>query len=107
MKRTSWARGALLLALLAGCGEEASRVVRPYAYNDLQLLSRYTAKEACSCLFVMEMDEAYCRAWVVANPPVATFSFDKEEKTVDSSVLLLWGGHARFIDDQLGCQLDD
>lgn len=91
-----------LLALLLSCGSE----VREYDNNDLQLISGYTAKELCSCLFVMEMDEAYCRAWTKASPSVATARVNREEKTVEAGALLFWGRRARYVDASFGCVLE-
>jgi hypothetical protein len=79
---------------------------RPYDTGDLRLLVRYTAKETCSCTFVMEMDEAFCRAFTRANPPVASSSINRDDKTVSASALLLWSARARFVDDQVGCVIE-
>ena len=79
---------------------------RPYDTGDLTLLVRYTAKETCSCTFVMEMDEAFCRAFTKANPPVASSSINRDDKTVAASALLLWSARARFVDDQVGCVIE-
>lgn len=49
--------GALLPALSA-CERGGRRV---YDNNDLELVTAYTAKDACTCLFVMEREEAFCR----------------------------------------------
>ena len=89
-------------ALLASCSND----IRPYANNDLQLATSYSAKEACSCLFVMEQTEAYCRNWTKASPAVASFRVDWEEKTVESGALLMWGRRARYIDERRGCVLE-
>ena len=97
-------RWAAALSLLAACGNPAGP---EYSHNDLRLITAYTAKNACSCLFVMEMDEAYCRAFAKQAPTVYSLSIDKENQTVGSTALLLWGTTARFIDATVGCQLDE
>jgi hypothetical protein len=102
MKRTVLL-GALLLSLTA-CGSGSSR--RIYDNNDLELVTAYTAKDACSCLFVVEQDEAFCRAFVKANPAVASFTIDREKKAVESSALLLWGARAHYVNEHDGCVLD-
>lgn len=104
MKRTVLAvlLGALLPALSA-CERGGRRV---YDNNDLELVTSYTAKDACSCLFVMEQDEAYCRAWVQASPSVARLTIDPEKKVVETSALLLWGARARYVDARAGCVLE-
>lgn len=94
------------LALLASCaGEKQNGSGQDYAYNDLRLVTGYTAKDACSCMFVMEQTEEYCRAWVKANPPLGRFTYDRNTKTVTSSAALLWSATAKYVDDVVGCQL--
>ena len=94
-----------MLLVLAGtmvaCGSSG------YSRNDLELLTSYTAKETCSCLFVMEQTEEYCRAWTKADPAVAAWSADMDAKTVQSAAGLFWGAKAHFIDEKFGCVLDD
>lgn len=91
------------LFLLTSCGGDGTRT---YERNDLQLLSGYTAKEACSCLFVMEQTEAFCRNWVRASPAVASWSFDEDEKSVRAGAILFWGAKARWVSEKFGCALE-
>lgn len=88
----------LLLLVLGGCER--------YQDNDLELLTAYRAKELCSCLFVMEQTEDYCRAYTVAAPNLATFKIDREAKEVSTSAVLLWGQRARWISAHDGCRLE-
>ena len=76
-----------------------------YRYNDLQLLTAYRAKELCSCLFVIEQSEEYCNNWTTANPDVATFEIDWDNKMVHTESMLMWGASARFQDEKFGCVL--
>ncbi len=101
MRRAWMGLGAALAAL--SCGSPAGRT---YANNDLQLATAYTAKEVCSCLFLLEQSEDFCRAWTKANPNVARFRVDRDTRTVESSALLLWGARARFVDAASGCVLE-
>jgi hypothetical protein len=104
MKRTVLAvLLAALLPALSSCERGGRRV---YDNNDLELVTAYTAKDACSCLFVMERDEAYCRAWVQASPPVARLTIDMEKKVVETSALLLWGARSHYVDARVGCVLE-
>lgn len=96
--------GVLGLLLVGACGGDGA--FKLYDNNDLELVTSYTAKEACSCLFVMEQDEAFCRAWVAASPAVAEFTVDTEAKVVKSNALLMWDAKARFVDDRTGCRLE-
>ncbi len=60
----------------------------------------------CSCMFVMEMDEAYCRAWVKASPDVAKVAFDRANKRVESSAFISVAATAHFVDEKRGCVLE-
>lgn len=88
-------------ALTLSCGD-----LRPYDNSDLQLAPAYGAKELCSCLFVMEMSEDYCRAWTKASPAVANLRIDREAKRVEGGALLMWGRNARYDDASFGCVLE-
>ena len=104
MKRAALAvlLGALLPAL-SSCERGGRRV---YDNNDLELVVAYTAKDACTCLFVMERDEAFCRAFVKASPAVAHLTIDPEQKAVETSAVLLWSARARYVDARNGCVLE-
>ncbi|HEX8820352.1 MAG TPA: hypothetical protein VF794_10535 [Archangium sp.] len=100
-------RLALLLAACAALScERGDTVRRPYDNNDLQLVTSYTAKDFCSCVFVMEMSEDYCRRWTAASPAVATVRVDYQEHTVQTAAALLWGEKARFVNAREGCVLE-
>ena len=91
---------AVALALgVGGC-------VPGYDNNDLQLITAFTAKETCSCLFVMGMSEEYCKAWTKESPAVASWTADPAGKTVEASALYLWGARARYLGTEFGCTLD-
>lgn len=95
----------LSLALLAGCAQDEAKL-RTYDNNDLELISAQSALQTCTCRFVMEMDEAYCKDWVRASPNVARFSVDTVKKTVEASAFVSWVGRAHFVDDKRGCVLE-
>ena len=99
---TTVALSLLALFGVAGCGSEG----RIYDNNDLELATSYTAKEVCSCFFVMEQSEEYCRAWTKASPDVADFSIDTEAKRVSSTALLFWSASAKFTGPEFGCVLE-
>jgi hypothetical protein len=94
---------AALVPALSSCENGGRRV---YGNNDLVLVTAYTAKDACTCLFVMEREEEFCRAFVRASPAVAHLTIDTEKKVVESSALLLWGARAHYVDAQSGCVLE-
>jgi hypothetical protein len=88
-----------------GCAND-NGTPRTFANSDLELAVGNSARMGCSCLFVMEMSEAYCRAWVKASPDVAKVSFDRANKRVESSAFLSWAATARYVDDKRGCILE-
>ncbi len=90
----------LLSLVLLGCADSPG-----YGNNDLQLVTAYTAKDMCSCLFVMEQTEEYCLAWTKASPAVARIRVDHRRKVVSTSAAVLWTGEAEFVDAQQGCVL--
>jgi hypothetical protein len=94
--------GALAVGAVLAC---AGGGVREYANNDLELAAGHAAHDLCSCLFVMNMPEEYCRAWVKASPDVARFSVDQANKTVEASALVLWGARAVYEGERHGCSL--
>lgn len=100
MRRLWW--GLLSLGLWACSRPNSPR----YLHNDLQLATAYAAKETCSCVFVMEMDEAFCRRWTKAQPAVAKVAVDRETKTVTSFALILWAQRARYVNEKAGCVLE-
>lgn len=91
---------------LSTCANPDAEPYHTYAANDLTLAVGNSARMGCSCMFVMEMDETYCRAWVKASPDVAKVTFDTVNKRVESSAFLSWGAVARFVDDKRGCVLE-
>lgn len=92
----------VLMAL--GCAQESS--LRTYDNNDLELVAGNAARLTCSCLFVMEMSEEFCRAWTKASPDVTRFSVDTTAKTVEASAFVTWAARARFVDAKRGCILE-
>lgn len=93
-------RRLLLTALISsGCGAT-------YSENDLELLTRYRAKELCSCLFVIEQTEDFCAKWTVAAPNLASYAIDRESKRVETSAMIMWGASARWVDVKKGCVLE-
>jgi hypothetical protein len=93
------------VAALGGCANE-NATPHTYANSDEQLAVGNMAKMGCSCLFVMNMDEAYCKAWLKVTPAVARFSYDPKAKTVEASAFIVWSAKAHFVDDKRGCVLE-
>ena len=94
---------SLAFALFAGCGP--SDGLRVYDNGDLDLVTAYTAKAACTCLFVAGRTETECRAFAKQKPDVASFTFDAAKKTVHASAVAFWGADAEFVNAKDGCRL--
>ena len=58
-----------------------------YDNHDLELLTRYRAKDLCSCVFVQNRDDQYCIDWTVASPDLATVRIDHETQTVTTEAM--------------------
>jgi hypothetical protein len=54
----------------------------------------------------MRMPEAFCRAWVKADPDVARLEIDRDAQAVVSSSFVTWGARAHVVDDKRGCVLE-
>lgn len=96
---------AVVALALASCADDDGNP-RTFDNNDLELAVGNSARMGCSCLFVMEMSEAYCRAWVKASPDVAKVNFDTANRRVEASAFVSWAATARYVDDKRGCVLE-
>jgi len=90
---------------LGGCASDATEP-HTYANSDEQLATGNATKMTCSCLFVMNMDEAYCSEWVKARPAIVRFSVDRKAKTVEASTFIVWTARAHWVDEKRGCVLE-
>ena len=101
MNRLVLLLGALALA---GCASEGPP--QTFDNNDLELVVGNATRMTCSCLFVMNMSEEYCRAWTKARPDIARFSVDWQNKRIEASTFIVWPATAHFVDDKVGCVLE-
>lgn len=77
-----------------------------YEANDLEILTVFSAKQLCSCIFVMKRPESYCAEWAREEPNVKTFTVDYDSKRVKTQSMTLWGGSAHWVDAKRGCVAD-
>ncbi|WP_095195423.1 amidase [Pseudomonas sp. Irchel 3A7] len=89
----------LLLALLGWAWQER---VAFWAFPDI--ISAYTAKEYCSCRYVMNNDSAYCRSYVKQWLPTSGFNDDATTKRITVSGLGR-SNSATWIGERQGCRL--
>ncbi|MCP6690690.1 amidase [Pseudomonas donghuensis] len=94
-------RVLLVLALLAGGWAWYER----QALADFPgILSAYSAKEYCSCRYVMNFDEHYCRGYVRQYLPLSRLDEDAQQRLVSAAGL---GGEnrAQWQGPREGCRL--
>jgi hypothetical protein len=96
--KRAFAVAAFAVALLPACSR--------YDDNDLRLITVYSAKMTCSCLFVMKRDEDFCSEWARQDPNVKTVSIDYDRKRVESQALGMWGAKAHWVDARRGCVVE-
>lgn len=97
--------GLIAATAVSSCAVDDPKF-KTFANNDLQLAVGNAAKMECTCKFVMEMDDAFCKAWVKASPDVARYSYDAKAKTVEASAFVSWVARAHWVDDKRGCVLE-
>ena len=93
----------LVLALLVLLGLGWQNRVHLAAFPDI--ISAYTAKEYCSCRYVMDNPAPYCAGYVKQWLPLTRFLDDSTNKRVTAEGL--GRSHsARWLDVRQGCQLE-
>ena len=89
----------LLVVLLGWIAYERENL---WAFPDI--ISAYTAKEYCSCRYVMNNDAEYCRGYVKQWLPFSGFSDDAAGKRVTVSGMGR-SNSAQWIGEHQGCRL--
>ncbi|WP_445179465.1 amidase [Pseudomonas sp. McL0111] len=74
-----------------------------WAFPDI--ISAYTAKEYCSCRYVMNNDAEYCRGYVKQWLPTSTFNDDPISKTITVSGMGR-SNSAQWRSEHQGCRLN-
>lgn len=87
--------------------EDVSELVPGYHSSLFRLGSGFAAQEACSCLFVMGMDEDFCREWVRVSPDVAKFRVDRDEQRVKARALGMGRTSAVYTGERTGCRIEE
>ncbi|MDZ5433919.1 amidase [Pseudomonas fluorescens] len=93
----------LLILLVALLGWGWQERVALWAFPDI--ISAYTAKEYCSCRYVMNNDSAYCHSYVKQWLPTNGFNDDAATKRITVSGLGR-SNSATWIGERQGCRLD-
>ncbi|WP_338801008.1 amidase [Pseudomonas sp. RSB 5.4] len=74
-----------------------------WAFPDI--ISAYTAKEYCSCRYVMNNDAEYCRGYVKQWLPTSRFTDDSASKTITVSGMGR-SNRAQWLSERQGCRLN-
>ncbi|WP_339475779.1 MULTISPECIES: amidase [unclassified Pseudomonas] len=69
------------------------------------IISAYTAKEYCSCRYVMQQPAEYCRGYVQQSVPTSDFLETAEAKRITVSGLGR-SNSARWMGARQGCRLE-
>ncbi|WP_334598170.1 amidase [Pseudomonas alvandae] len=101
MRKVSLTLMAVLLVALFGWVWQERVALR--AFPDI--ISAYTAKEYCSCRYVMQQPAEYCRGYVKQSVTTNDFLDTPEAKRI--TVSGLGRSHsARWIGERQGCRLE-
>jgi hypothetical protein len=89
----------LLIVLLGWVWLERENL---WAFPDI--ISAYTAKEYCSCRYVMNNDAEYCRGYVKQWLPTSAFNDDPASKTITVNGMGR-SNSAQWQGERQGCRL--
>lgn len=96
------------VAFVLACGFVVLALYIAANYEDARrfpkIISSYYAKEACSCLYVLERSEPQCHEMVRQYVPISSFRNDAATKKVFVRGLGR-ASAAAFIDARRGCRL--
>lgn len=97
---------AVLASLFAAAGiVTATHRARAKNANEFQLLTGFSSKETCSCAFVVDQTDDFCKAFgQFAGYDGLVVSIDRSAKTASSSIAGVTRT-SRF-EDAKGCTLD-
>jgi hypothetical protein len=101
--RSVW-KAAGLAALVGLAMVVMAPRVRAKPASAFELLTGFSAKETCSCVFVVEQTDDVCKEFGSLEGSELDIQIDRAAKSV-STKLLTSKRVARFVDGQ-GCQLD-
>lgn len=80
---------------------------RYYDNSEGTLIAGSSAKETCSCVFVLKQDDERCKDYsrLIGPTQVVAFQIDHDAHTV-VAMLAGWRSTARFLGQEQGCVLD-
>jgi hypothetical protein len=95
-----------LFAFFGSCASllSSDRVAHARDADQFEILTGFSAKESCSCAFVVDQTDAYCQAFGKIGTYELTIAIDRQAKTVTSSITTI-SRTARFTDGA-GCVTD-
>lgn len=84
-----------------GCG------TRYYSKDEAFMMTQSSAKETCSCIFILGLDEARCADYsrLIGPRQVVSLTVNREENTVEGR-LLGYLARARWVNPEQGCVME-
>ena len=92
---------AFLILMLTACTKKEGE----YSSSIARLGLNFTAKSMCSCLWVSDNDEEFCREYAALKQVTPRISVDHDAKIVKTSLFWILSSKARFVNSRRGCQL--
>ncbi len=98
---------ALLVASVLFASVHIYKLNRGGDYRDgiLHMGLSSTAHLMCSCLFVSENDENFCREYAALKQVTPRIQIDFEQKRVKTRLLLLFTAEAEYVGQNAGCRI--
>lgn len=105
MKRVFSFKKAFVLSFLGSCASLlSSDRARARLPDQFEMLTGFSAKETCSCAFVVEQTDDYCKSFGKLGTYQVELTIDRSAKTVTSKFTVV-SRTARFT-EELGCVND-
>ena len=95
---------ALFSLLLVGLASATDRKARAAPAGLVEILAGFSAKESCSCAFVADQDDAYCKEFGQAGGIPVEVSFDRTAKIATAKVDVIT--RTAHVTEYGGCVLD-
>lgn len=66
----------------------------------------FVSKEMCSCMFVAEQEEGFCREFVKIKQVSPNINVDLREKSITASLFYIFKRTSQLRGDHQGCQIN-
>lgn len=76
-----------------------------YRANVLELGLGFSAQAMCSCLWVSQNDEDFCREYIALKQVQPKIKVDHQKKSVQANAFLIFSRSSIFKSNEKGCEL--